>query len=166
MTELVPIAPHHAEAVQRLVTGSRDIAEQTRLPDPYPEGAAAAWIAYAVPRHQRGEEYAFAVVGPDGETVGACGLIVRGAEAELGYWIGRPFRGEGHASAAARLAVRFAFDEAGLDRLVALPLAENAASRRVLERAGLRFVRTQPAEARWAGRQQALYERTRRRGGS
>ena len=69
-----------------------------------------------------------------------------------------------HAAAAARAAVRFAFGEAGLDRVVALPLAENAASRRVLERAGLRLVGLQPAEARWAGQTQALYEVTRDEG--
>ena len=104
------------------------------------------------------------MVDSEGETVGACGLIVSDREAELGYWIGAPFRGAGHAAAAARAAVRFAFGEAGLDRVVALPLAENSASRRVLENAGLRLVGLQPAEARWAGQTQALYEVTRDEG--
>lgn len=160
---LVPIAPHHAEAVQRLVTASRDIIEQTRLPDPYPEGGAASWIEYAGPRHERGEEYAFAIVAGQGEVAGACGLIVQEdrREAELGYWVGAPHRGRGYASAAACQAVRFAFAEAGLDRVFALPLATNVPSRHVLARAGLRFVRLQPAEARWAGQEQALYEVTR-----
>ena len=74
----------------------------------------------------------------DGETAGACGLVVQEGQraAELGYWIGAPHRGRGYATAAAREAVRFAFAEAGLDRVFALPLAENVASRRVLERVG------------------------------
>ena len=161
----VPVAPEHAEAIQRLVTASRDVVEQTRLPDPYPEGGAAAWIECAVPRHRRGEEYSFAVVNRDGATTGACGLVVQEGRraAELGYWIGAAHRGEGYASAAVREAVRFAFAEAGLERVFALPLATNGASRRVLEQAGFRLVRVRPAERRWAGQQQALYEVRRER---
>ena len=158
--DLVPAASEHAGATQRLVAGSRDIIEQTRLPDPYPEGGAEAWIEFAAPRHQRGEEYSFAVVDREGETVGACGLIVQEGhrEAELGYWIGAPYRGEGYGTAAAQEAVRFAFADAGLERVFALPLADNEGSRRVLEKAGLRFVRLRPAEERWAGQEQAVYE--------
>ena len=158
--DLVPVAPGHAGAIQRLVTGSRDVVEQTRLPDPYPADGAAAWIEYVRPRHQRGEEYSFAVVDHEGRTVGACGLVVQSdrREAELGYWIGAPYRGEGYASAAAREAVRFALADAELERVFALPLADNAGSRRVLEKAGLRFVRLRPAEERWVGREQAVYE--------
>ena len=157
---LTPVAPEHAGAIQSLVASSHDVVVQTRLPDPYPEGGAASWIEYARPRHARGEEYAFAVVSEGGEVVGACGLIVQpdGREAELGYWIGRSFRGRGYATAAAGLAVRFAFSQAGLSRVFALPLATNVPSRRALEGAGLEFVRLQPAEARWPGQEQALYE--------
>lgn len=160
---LVPVGPEHAGAIQRLVTGSRDNVEQTRLPDPYPEGGAAAWIEYAAPRHRRGEEYAFAIVDERGDVAGACGLIVQEGrrEAELGYWVGDPYRGRGYASAAAREAVRFALAEVGLDRVFALPLATNEPSRRVLSKAGLWFVRLQPAEAKWVGQEQALYEVTR-----
>ena len=160
---LVPVAPEHAEAIQRLVTGARDIIEQTRIPDPYPENGAASWIEYAAPRHARGDEFSFAIVDREGTTAGACGLIVQEGRrvAELGYWVGAPFRGRGFASAAAAEAVRFAFAEARLERVFALPLAGNAASCRVLEKAGFRFVRLQPAEARWPGQEQALYEVTR-----
>lgn len=160
-TRLVPVGPEHAGPIQRLVEASPDVVGQTRLPDPYPPGGAAPWVAAVAPRHGRGEEYAFAVVDGGGAVVGACGLVVAGREAELGYWVGRGHRGRGHATAAARAAVRFAFGTAGLDRVFALPLADNAASRRVLERAGLALVGTRPAEARWAGRHQAEYEAVR-----
>ena len=161
---LVPIAPRHARAVQRLVTSDRLIVEQTRLPDPYPEDGAARWIEVARPRHAQGAEYTFAVEH-DGEVVGACGLIVSDDRraAELGYWIGRPHSGRGYATAAARAAVAFAFERAGVDCVVALPLADNAPSRRVLEKAGLQFVGLRAAEAPWEGREQAVYEVVRER---
>lgn len=160
MAALVPIAPEHAEAIQRLVATDRAILEQTRLPDPYPDDGAASWIAYARPRHDRGEEYTFAVVDERGGVVGACGLVVSEdrREAELGYWVGQPHRGKGYATAAVRAALAFAFERAGLARVFALPLATNEASRRVLEKAGLRLTGVRPAEARWAGAEQAVYE--------
>lgn len=162
LTALVPIASRHADAVQRLVASDRSIVEQTRLPDPYPEDGAQRWIDHARPRHEQGEEYTFAVEH-GGAVVGACGLIVSAGkrEAELGYWIGRPYWGHGYATEAARMAVAFAFDRAGIERVVAVPLADNAPSRRVLEKAGLRFVGLRPAEAPWEGREQAVYESVR-----
>ena len=162
LTTLVPIAPRHARAVQRLVTSDRSIIEQTRLPDPYPDDGAAQWIEYAQPRHEQGAEYTFAVEH-DGEVVGACGLIVSDdrREAELGYWIGRPYWGRGCATQAARAAVAFAFESANVDRVVALPLAGNAPSRCVLEKAGLRLIGLRSAEAPWAGQEQAVYEAVR-----
>jgi RimJ/RimL family protein N-acetyltransferase len=163
MITLAPIAPEHAPSIQALVEGDREILAQTRLPDPYPPDGAASWIAYALPRHERGEELSFAIVTDAGEVIGACGLVVSEDRkaAELGYWIGRAYRGQGHATTAVRAALQHAFAVAGLKRVFALPLATNAPSRRVLEKAGFRLLGLQPAEARWAGQEQALYEITR-----
>jgi ribosomal-protein-alanine N-acetyltransferase len=54
----------------------------------------------------------------------------------LGYWIGRPFAGRGHATAAVRGLVAHAFDELKLHRVEAACVPTNLASRRVLEKAG------------------------------
>jgi len=86
--------------------------------------------------------------GTDGsKLVGGCGLlgIKSGAEepgraqAELGYWIGRPYWGRGYATAAARLAIDLAFRDLGTERLIAMCLETNAASWRILEKIGFRF---------------------------
>ena len=58
--------------------------------------------------------------------------------ATLGYWIGRPQAGQGHATAAVRAATGFAFRSLKLHRIEASCLPSNAASRRVLEKAGFR----------------------------
>lgn len=159
---LAPVEPRHADAIQRLVTSDRSIIEQTRLPDPYPEDGAALWIEYAQPRHLQGVEYTFAVEH-DCEVVGSCGLIVSSDQcvAELGYWIGRPYWGHGYATEAARAAVAFAW--ANVDRVVALPLADDLPSRRVLEKAGLRLTGPRPAEAPWEEQERAVYESVRER---
>jgi len=41
--------------------------------------------------------------------------------------------------------VRYGFDDVGLDRIIAQTIAVNAASRAVMERVGLSFVRTFPS---------------------
>ena len=56
----------------------------------------------------------------------------------LGYWIGQPYAGAGHATAAVRAVARYAFDDLRLHRLEASCLPINTASRRVLEKAGFR----------------------------
>lgn len=63
-------------------------------------------------------------------------------EAELGYRLRRPAWGKGYASEGARALVDRGFAEFGLQRIVATTMAVNTASRRVMEKAGLRYVRT------------------------
>ncbi|WP_298743603.1 GNAT family protein [uncultured Brevundimonas sp.] len=82
----------------------------------------------------------FILAGPDQALVGAVTLsnVRRGvAEAgSLGYWIGRPHAGRGHATAAVRAVVAHAFDTLKLHRVEAACVPTNLASRRVLEKAG------------------------------
>lgn len=54
----------------------------------------------------------------------------------LGYWIGQPHAGRGHATAAVRAMVAHAFDELKLHRVEAACVPDNLASRRVLEKSG------------------------------
>jgi RimJ/RimL family protein N-acetyltransferase len=139
---LEPIGPAHADEVQRLARDPR-VTATTNLPEPYPEGGAAWWIADLLPRQAAGEEYAFAIRGEGGALVGVCGLVSvqgSGGSAELGYWIGVPHWGRGYATAAIALAMEFAFGELGLGEVHAYPLRENAASLRVLEKAGFHMV--------------------------
>lgn len=61
---------------------------------------------------------------------------------ELGYRLRRAVWGRGLATVGVRMVVRTAFTDLGVDRLVATTMTVNAGSRRVLEKAGLRLVRT------------------------
>jgi RimJ/RimL family protein N-acetyltransferase len=62
--------------------------------------------------------------------------------ASLGYRLRRAAWGRGYATEGARALVRRAFTELGVDEVVATTMAVNAGSRRVLEKAGLRYART------------------------
>ena len=63
-------------------------------------------------------------------------------DVELGYRLLPSCWGRGLATEGARLLVRRAFTELGVERVVATTMAVNMGSRRVLEKAGLRHVRT------------------------
>ena len=68
------------------------------------------------------------------------GNIRRGVaqQATLGYWMGEAYAGQGIMSEAAGMACRFAFTAMALRRMEAACLPENAASIRLLEKAGFR----------------------------
>jgi RimJ/RimL family protein N-acetyltransferase len=65
-----------------------------------------------------------------------------GTEAELGYRLRRRTWGRGLATEGSRALVRYALDTVGVRRVWAETMAVNSRSRRVMEKAGLRYVRT------------------------
>jgi ribosomal-protein-alanine N-acetyltransferase len=62
-----------------------------------------------------------------------------GPEVELGYILARSFWGTGLATEAGAASLRFGFEEAGLERVVAIANPANGASRRVMEKLGFRY---------------------------
>lgn len=63
-------------------------------------------------------------------------------EVELGYRLRQAAWGRGYATEGARALIRKGFAELGVRRVVATTYQENRASRRVMEKAGLRLART------------------------
>ncbi|GAA2258298.1 MULTISPECIES: GNAT family N-acetyltransferase [Kitasatospora] len=63
-------------------------------------------------------------------------------EVELGYRLRRPAWGRGYATEGARALIRKGFGEPGVERVFAQTMTVNRGSRRVMEKAGLRYVRT------------------------
>jgi [ribosomal protein S5]-alanine N-acetyltransferase len=92
-----------------------------------------------------GTAYAFGVLdlGERDRLIGRVALsnVVRGPwqNATLGYWIGKDALGRGHATRAVRLALRFAFEHAGLHRVQPAIIPRNTRSVRVAEKVGFRL---------------------------
>jgi RimJ/RimL family protein N-acetyltransferase len=63
-------------------------------------------------------------------------------EPELGYRLRASAWGKGYATEGSRALIRKGFTELGVRRVVASTMTVNRASRRVMEKAGLRYVRT------------------------
>jgi RimJ/RimL family protein N-acetyltransferase len=137
---LRPFGMDDAREVQRLAGDHAIAATTLRIPHPYPDGCAAEWIASLQPAFASGASVAFAITrASDGALLGAIGLdITREHErAELGYWIGKPYWGNGYCTEAARAIVDYAFDDLGLNRVGAVHFAHNNASGRVMQNIGM-----------------------------
>ncbi len=136
---LRPFRPTDADAIVRHAD-DREVWRflRDRFPHPYTPGDAEAWIAFTSvqdpPLH-------FAI-DHEGEAVGGIGIIpgtdVDRVSAEVGYWLGRAFWGRGLATRALASLTAYAFGTFDFTRLFATPFAFNAASIRVLEKAGWR----------------------------
>jgi [ribosomal protein S5]-alanine N-acetyltransferase len=90
------------------------------------------------------------VYKPDGLYIGRCGLyplrteegeVVPG-EAQLAFYLARPYWGRGLATEAGRAFVRYGFAELGLSRIEAGANAANAASNRVIQKLGFTRLRS------------------------
>jgi ribosomal-protein-alanine N-acetyltransferase len=107
-----------------------------RFPYPYTVYDAEGFLS-AVARQDPRVSFAVAV---QHEAIGGIGLDmgtdVHRFTAELGYWLGEPFWGRGIMSNAVTEFTAWAFEQLELYRIYANVFASNAASARVLEKAG------------------------------
>jgi len=106
------------------------------FPHPYTKRDGRTFIRSAIGR--RPETFFAIAVGE--EAVGGIGFVlhpdVERVSAEIGYWLAEPFWGRGIVTEALTAVTQYAIDTHKLTRVYAVPFAWNAASCRVLEKAG------------------------------
>ncbi len=132
-----------AEAVSRLA-GDPAVAEMTaRIPSPLPLHEAEAFVIRSRAANTAGEGLIMALCrrAAPASLIGVVSVEHRPDEAEphLGYWLGRPFWGEGLMTEAAEAMVDATFAYAGGRALASAAMVGNTGSRRVLEKCGFRL---------------------------
>jgi len=122
-------------------------------------GPIAGWPVHTSPENSREiirdvlsaeETYAVTIKGSD-TAIGGIGLMIgkesdlniTANEGEIGYWIAVPFWGQGYIPEAARELMRHGFDDLGLTTLWCGYFDGNEQSRRVGEKCGFQYVRTE-----------------------
>jgi len=92
-----------------------------------------------------------------GTLIGRCGLnlITDTSEVEVDFVTAPNYWGRGYATEAAKASLEYGFTILGLKRIIALTKPDNAASRRVMEKIGMHFVKN----AQYWGISCAYYER-------
>ncbi len=106
------------------------------MPHPYSLKDALRWIRsveHEAPRVSFSIDLGGKIVGGIGLVIGS---DIERCGAEVGYWLGPGYWGRGIATSALQRICSYAFDDLGLMRLFATPIVWNAASFRVLEKAG------------------------------
>ena len=107
-----------------------------RFPHPYTKSDGQKFIRASREMHPE----TFFAIAVNGEAVGGIGFVMQSdvdrMSAEVGYWLGEACWGRGIVTEALAAVTRHAIAQHGLTRLFALPFAYNAASCRVLEKAG------------------------------
>ena len=71
--------------------------------------------------------------------VGVGGMDIDHSIKEIYYLISRKHQGKGYATEASKVMLEFGFNTIGIDEIVAVCTKENIASRRVMEKIGLKF---------------------------
>ncbi|MFI5236062.1 MAG: GNAT family N-acetyltransferase [Gemmatimonadales bacterium] len=124
-----------------VLAGEREVAATTlRIPHPYDQGMAEEWIGGLAASYAEGELANFAVTTAVDGLIGSIGLSLHRdhRRGELGYWIGKPYWGQGYVTEAAREILRYGFGSLDLHRIHAHHMTVNPASGTVLKRLGMR----------------------------
>ncbi|HYD99170.1 MAG TPA: GNAT family N-acetyltransferase [Alphaproteobacteria bacterium] len=147
-TERLRLRPFRADDVAPLVAllGEWQVVRWlSRMPWPYTADHAADWVGTVMEEHEAGRPGHFAIAWRgDDVLVGGIGLTPQGDDAELGYWLGRPYWGQGYGAEAARSLLAYAFDGLGLRRVHAYTAPGNERSQRLLAGLGMRRVGDTP----------------------
>ena len=117
--------------------GTREVAATTlRITHPYTEQDAKAFLQSA---KDPDKLWLAITLRSDARQIGGIGLRVENhhQHAELGYWLGVPFWGNGYATEAATEMVRYGFHTLGLNRIFASHFKHNPTSGHVLKKIGM-----------------------------
>lgn len=108
----------------------------------YDLDAARGYLRLSHGEWDSGETFNFAMLTPQREVVGSCGLMSRRGPTvyEIGYWVHSAYAGRGYATAVAQVLAEAGLGEAGIDRVEIHHDLDNPASGRVAAKAGFREV--------------------------
>jgi RimJ/RimL family protein N-acetyltransferase len=137
------LVPDDEETLRRLADDRAIADTMISVPYPFTIAHARAWIsAYGETGPAAPHRYFAACLRDGGTLAGLTALRDIDADhqqAELSFWVGRPYWGRGLATEAGAAVVRFGFEVLQLNRITAYHMVRNPASGRVLERLGFRL---------------------------
>lgn len=141
VTERLVLRQPHLHDVEDLahLANDRRVADMlTRMPHPYGEAEAHAFVKLAGNPHRTEVTYALTIAAT-GAFIGCASLRPAAGGYDLGYWIGRPHWGKGFATEAAHALVDLTFRASNADLLTASCRVANTASQRVIHKCGFQY---------------------------
>jgi ribosomal-protein-serine acetyltransferase len=143
---LRPLTPDDTDTVYAMIDRNRDefsrwfTWSRTATRESIQEG-----LRIARRRMETGTEWHYGIFDSAGRFVGRIGLSEinnRARTAELGYWLGREFAGQGYMTEAGEALLALAMSGAVSPRISAYADVDNAASQRILQKLGFHWMRT------------------------
>ena len=117
------------------------------VPWPYPENGILEFIRTTIIPNQCVDQWFWGISlksAPD-ELIGAIWLKRKDTPSNRGFWLGKKFWGKGIMTEAVKPVTDYAFDVLGFEKLVLANAVGNTGSRRIKEKIGAVFVRTERA---------------------
>ena len=117
------------------------------VPHPYTHQDAESWLDHLTPSYEAGRPELFVIVDKDYDFVmGAIGLHASAApkpaegEIVLGYWLGKPYWGQGFMSEAVPPVLKIALARSYINKITTFTDLNNFASQNVLRKTGFRYL--------------------------
>ena len=129
----IVLRPYQLSDADRLAVLLNDpdlTAMTSSIPYPYARSDAEAFLSRM--RANEGAPDNRAIAGDDGQLLGGIGLRMRDDVEEIGYWVGRPYWGQGIATAAVRAYLALLDAHGHVGTILAQTLTNNIASQKVL----------------------------------
>ena len=138
---LRPVEVSDAKDLHPLINDPDVAANMLNIPYPYPRESFAPWIRAAREAMEHNERIEMTIILKEtGLPIGVCSfcqICWDHMNAEIGYWLGKPYWGNGYMTEAARRLIEFGFDDLDLNRVYGRCFMSNIASSKVLEKSGL-----------------------------
>lgn len=136
----------HCDDIDAISTLANDIAVASmlsRMPYPYKRADAEDFVN-TIAKLENGNCVYAITLNETGEFIGCCGIEKKpGRERmEIGYWLGKPYWGNGYATEAAHALVDKAFRICNIEEIIGRCRIGNMASRNVLQKSGFQFIGT------------------------
>jgi len=134
-----------APQIQKMAADKRVSDMTANIPYPYPDGAAAEWIGEHANDWLEQKKLTLGIQAQDSGLIGAISLEFNETDsAELAYWLGVDYWGQGFATEAVKGMVDYGLRQQKLKTINARILSRNPASGRVLLKSG--FEKTDSSE--------------------
>ncbi len=137
---LRPFNLSDAKEVQRQAGNPKVAATTATIPHPYLDGMAEDWISKHSKWFEQGDAVDWAIELKKTKALVGCislGIDKINSRAEIGFWVGEEFWGNGYCSEATVEAIRYGFDILSLNKINSRHMAENPGSGRVMQKAGM-----------------------------
>ena len=128
-----------------LIADNKKIADNLRdgFPSPYTIKDARDWLNEIIPDNNPARLFAIKF---DNQVIGNIGIVTKTniyrKNVEIGFFVSEKFWGKGIAAKAIRAVISYAFENFDIVRIYAEVFSDNIASRKALEKAGLKIEAT------------------------